>query len=188
GLAEVEKERARLAVRSVVGNPATDFAALDAEGFFAALRCACQEGLVSAGLVAEAGRRIADGVAGSRELHQVLFAAGDGGGWEEVRRAALATVAGQPHLAVEVVSLQAQRLGVRRVGGGGTAGEGGFTGWASLDRDGVTVQGQPCFDTSKKRASQRAVVSLLAMLVGIALPAVGGPVGDCGPRAGSPPV
>jgi hypothetical protein len=40
--AEIEKERARLAIRSLVGDPATDFAALDAEEFFAALRCACQ--------------------------------------------------------------------------------------------------------------------------------------------------
>jgi hypothetical protein len=122
--AEIEKERARLAIRSLVGNPATDFAALDAEEFFAALRCACQDGLVNAALVAEAGRRIANGTAGSRDLHQVLFAAGDDGGWDEVRRAALGTVAGQPHLAVEVVNLQAQRLGVPTVRVGEAAGEG----------------------------------------------------------------
>jgi hypothetical protein len=34
-LADVEKERARLAVRSLVGDPVTDFAALDAEKFIA---------------------------------------------------------------------------------------------------------------------------------------------------------
>ncbi|HET8643040.1 MAG TPA: SNF2-related protein [Pseudonocardiaceae bacterium] len=213
--AETEKERARSAIRSLVANPATDFAALDAEEFFAALRCACQDGLVNAALVAEAGRRIANGTAASRDLHQVLFTAGGAGTsytaggagssytaggagssytaggageWDEVRRAALAAVARQPHLAVEVLNLEVQRLGVPPVRASEAAGEGGFTARASLNRGGVTVEGPPCFDTSKKRASQRAAVSLLAVLVGIELPPAGGPVGNSGPQAGSPTV
>jgi superfamily II DNA or RNA helicase len=186
-LAEIEKARVRLVIRSLVANPTTDFAALDAEEFFAALRCACQDGLVNGTLVADAGRRIANGTAASRDLHQVLFAAGDDGGWGEVRRAAMAAVARQPHLAVEVVNLEVQRLGAPPVRMSEAAGEGGFTARASLHRDGVTVEGQPCFDTSKKRASQWAVVSLLAVLVEVSVPAAGGPVGDSGPRAGSPP-
>ena len=147
--------------------------------------------------VAEAGRRIANGAAAARDLQLVLFAAGgagrsypagddggwdDGGwdevGWDEVRRAALAAVARQPHLAVEVLSLEAQRRRVPPVRVSEAAGAGGFTALASFNRDGVTVEGQPCSDTNKKRASQRAVVSLLAMLVGIAPPPVGGPAGD----------
>ncbi|MEU5943523.1 SNF2-related protein [Micromonospora sp. NPDC047548] len=179
-LAEIEKERARLAVRSLVADPATDFTALDVDEFFVALRCACQDGAVSAALIAEAGRRLSDGTAASRDLHQVLFAAGDDDGWSDVRRAAMAVVARQPHLAVEVVNLEVQRLGVAPMRVIESAGEGGFTARAALERDGVTAEGQPCFDTSKKRASQRAVVSLLAVLVGVPAPAAPRPQGASG--------
>ena len=46
------------------------------------------------------------------DLHQVLFVAGDDVGWSDVRGAAMAAVARQPHLAVEVVNLEVQRLGL----------------------------------------------------------------------------
>ena len=82
----------------------------------------------------------------------------------------MAAVVRRPHLAVEVVHLEVQRLGTPPMRVTESAGEGGFTARASLDRDGVTVEGQPCFDTSKKRASQRAVVSLLARLAGVDVP------------------
>jgi superfamily II DNA or RNA helicase len=180
-LAEIEKERVRQALRSLVADPATDFAALDADEFFAALKCACQDGTVNAALIADVGRRLADGTAASRDLHQVLFAAGDDSGWDHTRRAAMAAVARQPHLAVEVVNLEVQRLGAPPMQVSESAGEGGFTSRASLWRDGVTVEGHPCFDTSKKRACQGAAVSLLAGLTGIAVPAVPGP------GEGSPP-
>ncbi|MFG2042501.1 SNF2-related protein [Dactylosporangium sp. NPDC048998] len=187
-LAEIEKERARLALRSLVTDPATDFTALDADEFFAALRCACQDGVVNAALMAEVRRRLAEGTAASRDLHQVLFSAGHDGGWSDVRRAAMAVVARQPHLAVEVVNLEIQRLGVAPMRVIESAGEGGFTARASLDRDGVTAEGQPCFDTSKKRASQRAVVSLLALLVEVPAPAATGSEGASGPGSAHVPV
>ena len=177
-----------MALRSLVADPTTDFAALDADEFSAALRCACQDGMVNTALVADAGRRLADGAAASRDLHQVLFVAGNDDGWGEVRVAAMAAVARQPHLAVEVVNLEVQRLDLPPVWVSESAGEGAFTARASLDRGGVTVEGQPCFDTSKKRASQRAVVSLLAVVVGVPVPAASGPAGDLGPGSGSSPV
>ncbi len=184
-LAEIEKERARSVLRSLVADPATDFTALDADEFFAALKCACQDGTVNPALIAEVGRRLADGTAASRDLHQVLFAAGDDGGWSAVQSAAMAVVARRPHLAVEVVNLEVQRLGVAPMRVVESAGEGSFTARASLDRDGVTVEGQPYADTSKKRASQRAVVSLLAVLVGVPAPAATGPEGASGQGSGS---
>ncbi len=97
----------------------------------------------------------------------------------------MAVVARQPHLAVEVVNLEVQRLGVAPMRVIESAGEEGFTARASLDRDGVTAEGQSCFDTSKKRASQRAVVSLLAVLVGVSAPVAAGPAGVSGPGSGS---
>jgi hypothetical protein len=136
-------------------------------------------------LITEVGRRLADGTAASRDLHEVLFTAGDNGGWSAVRCAAMAVVARRPHLAVEVVNLEVQRLGVAPMRVVESAGEGGFTARASLDRDGVTVEGQPCVDTSKKRASQRAVVSLLAALVGVPAPAATGPEGASAPGSGA---
>ncbi len=184
-LAEIEKERARSVLRSLVADPATDFTALDADEFFAALKCACQDGTVNPALIAEVGRRLADGTAASRDLHQVLFAAGDDGGWSAVQSAAMAVVARRPHLAVEVVNLEVQRLGVAPMRVVESAGEGSFTARASLDRDGVTVEGQPYVDTSKKRASQRAVLSLLAVLVGVPAPAATGPEGASGQGSGS---
>jgi superfamily II DNA or RNA helicase len=186
-LAEIEKERARRVLRCLVADPATDFAALDAGEFSAALRCACQDGTVNAALITEVGLRLADGTAASRDLHQVLFAAGDDDGWDRARGAAMAAVARQPHLAVEVVNLEVQRLGAPPMRVTETAGEGGFTARASLDRGDVTVEGQPCFDTSKKRASQGAAVALLAALVGIPVPAATGPVPDSRPGSGSSP-
>src|SRR5262249_26369551 len=131
------------------------------------------------------GRRLADGTAASRDLHQVLFVAGDDGGWGDVRGAAMAAVARQPHLAVEVANLEVQRLGTPPMRVTESAGEKGCTARASLDRDGVTVEGPPCFDTSKKRASQGAVVSLLPVLVGVPVPAATGPDGASGPGSGS---
>jgi hypothetical protein len=187
-LAEIETERARLALRSLVADPATDFTALDADEFFAALRCACQDSVVNAALITEVGRRLADGTAASRDLHQVLFTAGDDGGWGDVRCAAMAVVARRPHLAVEVVNLEIQRLGVAPVRVVESASAGGFTARASLDRDGVTVEGRPYVDTSKKRASQRAVVSLLAALVGVPAPGATGPEGASAPGSGASPV
>jgi superfamily II DNA or RNA helicase len=160
---------------------------MGADEFFAALRCACQEGVVNAALIADVGRRIADGSAASRDLHQVLVVAGDDGGWGDVRGAAMTAVARQPHRAVEVVNLEVQRLGGPPVRVIESAGEQGFTARASLDRDGVTVDGRPCFATSKKRASQGAVVSLLAVLVGVPVPTATGPDG-ADERGSSPAV
>lgn len=174
-VAEVEKERVRSALRSRVADPATDFTVLDADEFFAALRCACQEGVANAALVADVGRRLADGGVASRDLHQVLLVAGNDNGWRDVRGAAMTAVAGRPHLAVEVVNLEVQRVGGPPVRVVESAGDGGFTARASLDRGHMVTEGRPCFDTSKRRASQRAVVSLLAELAGVPTSVESGP-------------
>jgi len=161
---------------------------MDADEFFTALRCACQERTVNAALIADAERRLTDGTAASRELHQVLFVAGDHDGWSDLRGTAMAAVARRPHLAVEVINLEIQRLGVPPMRVTESAGEKGFTTRASLDRDGVSVEGKPCFDTTKKRASHGAVASLLAVLVQVPVPAVTGPDNAPGPGSGSSPV
>ena len=183
-LAEIEKERAQRALRALVTDPATDFTALDADEFFAALRCAGPDGTVNPALIAEVGRRLADGTAAAREVHQVLFAAGDDPGWEQARGAATAAVGRRPHLAVEVLTLEVQRLGTPPIRVTETAGAGGFTARAALERDGVTIEGQPCSDTSKKRAGQGAAMSLLTALTGIPVPALGGHSGPA--SAGRP--
>lgn len=158
---------------------------MDADEFSAALRRACKDGTVNAALITDTGRRLAQGTAASRDLHQVLLVAGKDEGWSDVRGSAMATIARQPHLAVEVVNLEIQRLGARPLHVTETAGEGGFTAQASLERDGATVEGQPCTDTSKKRASQAATVSLLAALAGVPVPATTWPAGTT--RTGSAP-
>ena len=58
-------------MRALAADPDTDFAALPADEFFAVLKYACQDDAVSPALMAEAGRRIAAGESGPRELHQV---------------------------------------------------------------------------------------------------------------------
>ena len=176
-------------LRTLVADPATDFATLDADEFFSALRCACQESTVNPALIADVERRVAEGTATSRDLHQVLFIAGDDVAWQHSRTAAMAAVARQPHLAVEVVQL------------------GGPAPWratATRDRVGRSGRlhrarvarprrchrrGQACFDTSKKRASQRALVSLLGELTGIPVDAAMGlplPAGSEPTRAQGP--
>ena len=207
-------------MRTLVADPATDFAALDADAFFAALRCACQEGTVNRALIADVERRVAEGTATSRDLHQVLFTAGDDAAWQHARNAAMAAVAHQPHLAVEVVHLEVQCLGAppprmtalarspfntappgatatsasEELSATESADQGGFTAQASLDRGGVIVEGRPCCDTTKKRASQRALVSLLGELteipvdaaVGLPLPAGSEPTRPQGPGEDTP--
>ncbi|HEX7270257.1 MAG TPA: SNF2 helicase-associated domain-containing protein, partial [Streptosporangiaceae bacterium] len=188
-LAEVENQRARRALRTLVADPAADFATLDDDAFFAALRCACQESTVNPALIAHVERRVAEGTATSRDLHQVLFIAGDDVAWQHSRTAAMAAVAHQPHLAVEVVHLEVQRLGAPPPRVTESADQGGFTAHASLDRGGVTVEGWPCCDTTKKRASQRALVSLLVELTGIPVDAAMGlpmPAGSEPTRAQGP--
>ena len=59
--ADIEKERAQRALRNLVADPATDFAALPGDEFFAALKCACQEGIANPTLIADAERRITSG-------------------------------------------------------------------------------------------------------------------------------
>ena len=59
--ADIEKERAQRALRSLVADPATDFAALPDDEFFAALKCACQDGIANPALIADAERRITSG-------------------------------------------------------------------------------------------------------------------------------
>ncbi len=70
-------ERSLLALRALVADPDTQFAAQPADEFFAALKCACADGVTNPALIADATRRITSGEAWPRELHQVLFAARD---------------------------------------------------------------------------------------------------------------
>jgi superfamily II DNA or RNA helicase len=185
-LAEIEKERARRALQSLVADPAADFAALDADEFSAALKCACQEGTPNATLVAEAGRRLASGAPASRDLHQVLLTCRDDGEWSHARRLAMDAVTRRPHLAVEVVNLEIQRLHLSPMRVTESVSDQGFAARASLERDGVAVEGDLCFDTSKKRAGHKAAVSLLAGLARIPLPEPG-QAGDACPGRGPSP-
>src|ERR1700716_2170466 len=73
--ADIEKKNAQRASRSLVADPATDFAAVPADEFYAALKYACQDGIANPAMIADAERRIMSGESGPRELHQVLFVA-----------------------------------------------------------------------------------------------------------------
>ena len=122
-------------------------------------------------LIADCERRITSREAGPRELHQVLFAASDRHAWAGVRALALAAAGQVPGTAVDVVDLEAQRLGVAPMRVTESAAEGGFTATASLERDGVSVEGKAGYGGSKKTARQAAALSLLAALTGLAVPA-----------------
>jgi superfamily II DNA or RNA helicase len=170
GSADVEKERAQRALRALVADPAADFAALPADEFFAALKCACQDGVANPALIADAGRRITSGESGPRELHQVLLAAPDHHAWAEARIQAMEAVARAPEMAISVVSAEAQRLGVAGMQVTESAEGAVFTAVASLDRDGTRVEGTQQYGGNKKTARQAAAVSLLAELTGLAVP------------------
>jgi superfamily II DNA or RNA helicase len=187
-LAEIESERAQRALRALVADPATDFVALDADEFFAALKCACQDGTVSQALIADVERRIASGTAAPRELHQVLFAAGEHQAWASARAMAMAAAARAPHDAVTIVGMEAQRLGVPAMRVTESANENGFTARASLDRGGALIEGETVADNSKKRARQGAAMSLLAALTGLIAETVGThPVPRARPQPPAPP-
>jgi len=168
--ADIEKERAQRALRSLVADPATDFAALPDDEFFAALRCACLDGIANRAMIADAERRITSGESGPRELHQVLFAARDHQAWANVRDRALQAAVRDPAMAVSVVSTEVQRLGVAGMRVTESETNGMFTAQASLERDGARVDGKQRHASNKKAARQAAALSLLAELTGLALP------------------
>jgi superfamily II DNA or RNA helicase len=165
--ADIEKERAQRALRSLVADPATDFAALPDDEFFAALKCACQDGIANPAMVADAERRITSGKSGPRELHQVLFVAGDRRAWGHVRARALEAAVRDPAMAVSVVSTEAQRLGVAGMRVTESEENGMFTATASLERDGTRVEGRQRHASNKKAARQAAALSLLGELAGL---------------------
>ena len=166
--ADIEKERAQRALRSLVADPATDFAALPDDEFFAALKCACQDGIANPAMIADAERRITSGESGPRELHQVLFVARDRQAWGHVRERALEAAVRDPAMAVSVVSTEAQRLGVAGMRVTESEENGMFTATASLERDGTRVEGRQRHASNKKAARQAAALSLLAELTGLA--------------------
>lgn len=181
--ADIEKERAQRALRNLVADPATDFAALPGDEFFAALKCACQEGIANPTLIADAERRITSGESGPRELHQVLFVARDHQVWGHVRQRALEAAVRDPAMAVSVVSTEAQRLGVAGMRVTESEANGMFTATASLERDGTRVEGRQRHASNKKAARQAAALSLLAELAGLAVP---DHEPDRGPAASAP--
>ncbi len=131
-----------------MADPATDFAAMPADEFFAALRCACQDGAASPALIADAKRRITSRESGPRELHQVLFVARDHQAWAEVRALAMEAAVRASPMAITVVSLEAQRLGVAGMQVTESAVDGGFAAKASLERDGTRVDGREEFGST----------------------------------------
>ena len=174
GLTEREKERALRALRALVADPATDFAALGGDELSAALRCAREEGSDSTGLIVEVMSRIGAGSAFPRDLHQVLFPAvvhsAGRGAWASARAAAMAAIAAQPHLAVEVLGLESQRPGTSGMRVAESADTGGFTATAVMERRGELIEGRRCAAGSKKRARQEAALSLLAAVTGLPVP------------------
>ena len=174
----MEKDRAHQELRALLADPATGFAALSGDEFFAALKQACQDGTATPALIADCERRITSREAGPRELHQVLFAASDRHAWAGARALALAATGQGPGTAVAVVGLEAQRLGVAPMQVTESAADGGFTATSSLERDGARVEGKAGYGGSKKTARQAAALSLLAALTGLAVPADDDPPAD----------
>ncbi len=173
--ADGEEERALLALRALVADPGTQFAALPADEFFAALKCACADGVTNPALIADATRRITSGEAWPRELHQVLFAARDHHAWARARELAMAAAVRVPATAVAVVELEVQRLRAAGMQVADSAAADGFAARAWLDRDGERVEGKTGYGSSKKAARQAAALSLLAALTGLAIPDAGPP-------------
>ena len=188
--ADIEKERAQRALRSLVADRATDFAALPDDEFFAALKCACQDGIANPAMITDAERRITSGESGPRELHQVLLVARDHQAWAHVRERALQAVVRDAAIAVSVVSTEAQRLSVAGMRVTESEANGMFTAQASLERDGTRVDGRQRHASNKKAARQAAALSLLAELTGLAVsdhepdrdPAASVPAGTAAPR------
>lgn len=164
-----------------MADPGTDFAALPADEFFGVLRYACQDDGASPALMTEAGRRIAAGESGPRELHQVLLVGGDREAWAEVRALAMEAAVRAPAMAVSVVGLEAQRLGLVGMDIAESVTDGRFTAEAALELDGGTRAAGSGHGSSKKAARQSAAVSLLAALAGLAVSA-------SGPLPGSEPL
>ena len=75
-----------------------------------------------------------------------------------------------PAMAVAVVALETQRLRVAAMQVAESAARDGFSARASVDRDGVRVEGEAGYGSSKKAARQAAALSLLAALTGLAIP------------------
>jgi hypothetical protein len=171
----MEQDRARQELSALLADPAAGFAALSGDEFFAALKQACHDGTVNPALIVDCERRITSQEAGPRELHQVLFAVSDRHAWAGVRALALAAAGQVPGAAVAVLGLEAQRLGVAPMQVTESAADGGFTATASLERDGVRVEGKAGYGGSKKTARQAAALSLLAALTGLAVPAYDDP-------------
>lgn len=73
----MEKDCTRQELRTLLADPAIGFAALSGDGFFAALKQACQDGTANPALIADCERKITSREAGPRELHQMLLAASD---------------------------------------------------------------------------------------------------------------
>ncbi len=142
-------------------------------------------------LIADAGRRITSGESGPRELHQVLFAARDHHIWAGVRIRAMEAVARAPAMAITVVSIEAQRLGVAGMRVTESAEGSVFTAKASLERDGTRVEGAQQYGSNKKAARQAAALSLLAELTGLAVPdrepLAMGPTGAAAPAGPAAP-
>jgi hypothetical protein len=74
-----------------------------------------------------------------------------------------------PAMAVAVLALEAQRLGVAAMQVTESAAGDGFSARASVERDGVRVEGEAGYGSSKKAARQAAALSLLAALTGLAI-------------------
>src|SRR5271166_1200248 len=187
--ADIDKERAQRALRRLVADPATDFPALPDDEFFAALKCACQDGIANPALIADAERRITSGESGPRELHQVLLVAGDHQAWGHARQRAIEAAVRDPAMAVSVVSAEAQRLGIAGMRVTESEANGMFTAKGSLERDGAPIEGGQRRASSKKAARQAAALSLLAELTGLAeLDGLAGPddASDREPTASAP--
>jgi hypothetical protein len=75
-----------------------------------------------------------------------------------------------PAMAVAVLSVETQRLGVTAMQVTGSAAGEGFSARASVEREGVRVEGETGYGSSKKAARQAAALSLLAALTGLAIP------------------
>jgi hypothetical protein len=140
--AAIEKDRTRQELHALLADPATRFAALSADEFFAALKQACQDGTAIPALIADCERKITSAEAGARDLHQVIFAASDRHMWAGVRALALAAAGQIPGTAVAVVGFEAQRLGAAPMRVTESAADGGFTATASLEHRGVCVEGK----------------------------------------------
>ena len=176
--AEAERAAARPATPTGPAGRGGPLAALDETAFSARLKDACVKDRRTTALRAEVLRRTAAGTMSLRDLRMVLLVAVNAEDWAPVREAAIARITRNPETARALVQLHTQlemwppaafpetddTPAVTPIG------PGAFTARARIGLPGYEITGPARRGTSRQRARDKALTSLLALLSATADP------------------